>query len=55
MVWSGKEDEELIKSIADSFIEEHKSEANITINLAEMAEGECRSNLLGDILNGPDV
>lgn len=31
-VWSGKEDEELIKSVADSFIEEHKSEANITIN-----------------------
>lgn len=54
-VWSGKEDEELIKSIADSFIEEHKSEANITINWAEMAEGECRSNLLGDILNGTDV
>lgn len=54
-VWSGKEDEQLIKSIADSFIEEHKNDANIKINWEEMAEGDCRSGLLGDILNGPDV
>lgn len=54
-VWSGKEDEELIKKISDEFIKEHKNEANITIKWSEMAEGECRSNLLGDILNGPDV
>lgn len=54
-VWSGKEDQELIKTIADKFIAEHKDEANITIKWSEMQEGECRSALLGDILNGPDV
>ena len=54
-VWAGEEDKDLIATIADNFIAEHASEANITIEWEPMVEGECRSNLLGDVLNGPDV
>ncbi|MDD7641027.1 MAG: extracellular solute-binding protein [bacterium] len=54
-VWAGEEDKELIAVIADNFAKEHASEANITIEWEPMVEGECRSNLLGDVLNAPDV
>ena len=54
-VWSGEEDKDLIAQIADKFIAEHASEANITIEWEPMVEGDCRSNLLGDVLNAPDV
>ena len=54
-VWAGEEDKDLIAAIADKFIAEHASEANITIEWEPMVEGECRSNLLGDVLNAPDV
>lgn len=54
-VWSGEEDKELLDVIFNNFIKEHAGEANITIEWAAMTEGECRSNLLSDILNGPDV
>lgn len=54
-IWSGEEDKELLQVIADNFIKEHAGEADITVDWAVMTEGECRSNLLGDVLNGPDV
>ena len=54
-LWSGEEDKELLQIICDNFIKEHSGEANLTIDWAPMTEGECRSNLLGDVLNGPDV
>ena len=54
-IWAGEEDKDLIAAIADKFIAEHADEANITIEWSPMVEGECRSNLLGDILNAPDV
>ena len=54
-VWTGAEDEALMKKIADNFIKENADKANITIEWAPMEEGECRSSLLSDVLNGPDV
>ncbi len=54
-VWAGEEDGEFLSVVADNFIKEHAQEANITIEIEPMVEGECRSNLLGDVLNGPDV
>lgn len=54
-VWAGEEDKDLIAAIAEKFAAEHADEANITIEWSPMVEGECRSNLLGDILNAPDV
>ena len=54
-IWAGEQDEELIAVLADNFIREHADEANITIEWSLMTEGECRSNLLGDVLNAPDL
>ncbi len=54
-VWAGEEDEELIADIANRFIAEHAGEADITIDWEPMVEGQCRPNVLGDILNAPDV
>mgnify|MGYP000625754262 CR=1 FL=1 len=54
-IWAGKEDRDYIKKVSENFINEHKSEADITIKHTDMVEGECRSNLLGDVLKGADV
>ena len=54
-VWAGEEDEALIAEISKRFIEEHAGEADITIDWEPMVEGQCRPNVLGDILNAPDV
>lgn len=54
-VWAGAEDREYLKKVADNFIKEHSSEADITIIHKDMVDGECRSNLLGNVLKGADV
>lgn len=54
-IWAGEEDKDFIATVTDNFIKEHASEANISIEWSPMVEGECRSNLLSDVLNGPDV
>ena len=53
-VWAGEEDHEMLTKVADAFVAEN-SGTDITIEIEAMMEGECRSNLLGDVLNGPDV
>lgn len=54
-VWSGEEDKDLIATIADNFIAEHASEADITIEWEPVMEGDCRTSLLGDVCNAADV
>ena len=54
-IWSGEQDEELMAALADRFIREHAYEANITIEWSPMSEGECRGNLLNNVLNAPDL
>lgn len=54
-IWAGAEDENYITAVTQNFIKEHESEANITIEYSPMVEGECRSNLLGNVLKGADV
>lgn len=54
-IWAGEEDKEYLAVVMDNFIKEHEAEAAITIEWSPMVEGECRSNLLGDVLNAPDV
>ena len=39
-IWAGEEDKDLIATIADNFIAEHATEANITIEWEPMVEGE---------------
>lgn len=54
-IWAGEEDKDYIATVTQNFIKEHESEADITIEWSPMVEGQCRPNLLGDVLNGPDV
>ena len=54
-LWAGEEDKDYLATVTKNFIEENKSEANISIEWSPMVEGECRSNLLGDVLNAADV
>lgn len=54
-LWAGQEDKDFLAVVTQNFIEENKDEANITIEWSPMVEGDCRTNLLGDVLNGPDV
>lgn len=54
-VWAGEEDKDYIAKVAENFVNENASEANITINWTPMVEGECRSNLLGNVLEAADV
>lgn len=54
-LWAGEEDKDFLAVVTQNFIEENKDQANITIEWSPMVEGECRSNLLGDVLNGADV
>lgn len=54
-VWAGEEDKDYIAKVAENFINENAGEAKITINWSPMVEGECRANLLGNVLEGADV
>lgn len=53
-IWAGEDEKEYIKVVTDNFIDKYKNEANISIEWSPM-ESDCRSSLLGDILNAPDV
>ena len=54
-LWAGQEDKEFLAKVTQNFIDENKNEANIKIEWSPMVEGECRSNLLGNVLEGADV
>jgi len=54
-IWGADEDAQLLRTIADSFISEHASEANITITIEAVAESDCRGSVLNDVNNAPDV
>lgn len=54
-IWAGEEDKDYLATVTQKFIDENKSEANITIEWSPMVERECRDNLLGDVLNAPDL
>lgn len=54
-VWAASEDQELVKQVADAFTKKYSSEAKITINVEPMEEGDCKTALLSDVLNAPDV
>lgn len=55
VIWTAPDDEELIQIIANNFINEHSDEANISIEFVFRDEGDNRSAILSDVLNGPDV
>lgn len=54
-VWGADEDEELINQIISSFISEYGSKANLNITFEAHSESNCKDEILGDVLNAPDV
>jgi len=54
-IWAGEEDKDYIATVTQNFIKENEGQADITIEWSPMVEGQCRSALLGNVLEGPDV
>ncbi len=54
-VWGSEEDEELVNQIISGFISEYGSQANFTITFEAHSESSVKDEILGDVLNAPDV
>ena len=54
-VWGSEEDEELINQIISSFVSEYSSQANFNITFEAHSESSAKDDILGDVLNAPDV
>ena len=54
-VWGAEEDEELINQIISSFVSEHQGQADFNITFEAHSEANCKDDILGDVLNAPDV
>ena len=54
-VWGADEDEELVNQIISSFIKEYGSMANFNITFEAHSESSAKDEILGDVLNAPDV
>ncbi|WP_081846726.1 extracellular solute-binding protein [Butyrivibrio sp. AE3004] len=54
-VWGAKEDEELINQIISSFAAQYKGQATFNISFEPHSEASCKDDLLGDVINAPDV
>lgn len=54
-VWGSEEDSELINQIISSFVSEYSSQANFNITFEPHSESSAKDDILGDVLNAPDV
>ncbi len=54
-VWGAEEDGELIEQIISGFKSEYGSKANFTITFEPHSESGAKDEILGDVLNAPDV
>lgn len=54
-IWTSEEDKDYLDTVTTNFINEHQSEANITIEWTPVIDGDCRSKLLGNVLHGADI
>ena len=54
-VWGSEEDSELINQIISSFVSEYSSQANFNITFEPHSEASAKDDILGDVLNAPDV
>ncbi len=54
-VWGSEEDEALINEIIKSFKAEYSGQADFDITFEAHSEANCKDNVLGDVLNAPDV
>ncbi|MBR1650165.1 MAG: extracellular solute-binding protein [Lachnospiraceae bacterium] len=54
-VWGAEEDEELVNRIIDGFKQQYGSQASFNITFEAHSESGCKDEVLGDVLNAPDV
>lgn len=54
-VWGSEEDTELVNSIIDSFKAQYSGQATFNITYEAHSEANCKDDILGDVLNAPDV
>ncbi|MBP5331432.1 MAG: extracellular solute-binding protein [Lachnospiraceae bacterium] len=54
-VWGSEEDTELMQSIIEGFKAEYSGQANFNITYEAHSEANCKDDILGDVLNAPDV
>ncbi len=54
-IWAGEEDKEYITAVTQKFIKEYEKDADINIEWSPVVEGQCRTALLNDVLNGADL
>lgn len=53
--WCDEDEMGLFQEMIDSFIAEHKSEANLEVTIEPIGASICKDTLLGDITNGADL
>ena len=54
-VWGAEEDGELINQIINGFKTQYGSQATFNITFEPHSESSCKDDVLGDVLNAPDV
>ncbi|MBP5600659.1 MAG: extracellular solute-binding protein [Lachnospiraceae bacterium] len=54
-VWGSEEDTELVNGIIESFKSEYAGQATFNITYEPHSEANCKDDILGDVLNAPDV
>ena len=54
-VWGAEEDEELVNQIISSFVSEYQGQADFNITFEAHSEANCKDDILGDVVNAPDV
>lgn len=54
-VWGAEEDGDLINQIISNFKSKYGSQATLNITFEAHSESNCKDEILGDVLNAPDV
>lgn len=55
IMWGAEEDQTMLREMADAFIELHKDEATIKIEIGVQSESNCKDNVLKDVEAAADV
>ena len=54
-VWGADEDADLVNQIISSFTSQYAGQATFNITFEAHSEANCKDEILGDVINAPDV
>lgn len=54
-MWGAEEDQTMLRQMADAFIELHKDEVNLTIEIGVESESTVKDTILGDVEGAADI